>query len=339
MKKNDFPHYEFFRRFHKLKTVPVYIIYGKEAYLKDKVLLKLIDKFTTKDTSDFDLITVFGDESNGVDVVESLESLPFLAKNRVILLRNFGQMNLSGRELIAEYLNNPLKTSVLIIVTDKIDKRSSANKKIADKAISINCRNPYNSMDIVKWMRSELQNRNISMETEAVNYFANCIEPNYMIAHNELEKLIIYVKNSGKIRLQDVKKTVGQNRVNKIFDLQNALGIRNLKKSFSILENIISNEKSGVFITTMLTRFFVLLWKINSLRSNNLSDSEIDSRYLKEIFYKFRKDYLKFADNYSVKETKQILSYLLKADIDLKSLNLNESIILEPLIFKICKVS
>jgi DNA polymerase III delta subunit len=136
-----------------------------------------------------------------------------------------------------------------------------------------------------------------------------------------------------------VEEVVGRSKTNKIFDLQNAIGARNLKKSLSVLDNMINNDdpnKIIIYVITMLGRYFLIIWKILVLRAKSISNSEIANWHLKEIFFKFRNDYLQASQNYSHSEIKKVMSLLLQADIDAKSLNIKEEIILQKLIFEIC---
>ncbi|MCD4795963.1 MAG: DNA polymerase III subunit delta, partial [Candidatus Cloacimonetes bacterium] len=291
-------------------------------------------------SEDFDLITLYGDNCSGINALEQLEMMPFMAKYRQVILKNFDKMKSDDKNLIAEYLENPVPTSILVLTAEKLDGRITANKKISRKALNITCQQPYNQEDIIRWLRNELRQKDINMNNEAINLFANSIETDYMIASNELEKLIILTKNARDITLDDVIESVGKSRANTIFELQNNLGRKDLKKSLSVLENMFANEdppKIAVFIVTMITRFFFQIWKIIALRKKNISDSEITGRHLNDIYYKYRNNYLSYANNYTDKKLKHNFSLLLQADIELKSLNIKEEIILETLIFNICR--
>ena len=337
-KQKVYQHYEFLREFGKQKPDPAYLIYGPEDYLKDKVLKTITEKFKTPGSEEFDVITLYGDESLSVNVLEQLEMMPFIAKHRLVILKNFDKMIASEKNLIAEYIENPVQTSILILTAEKNDERIIANRIVSEKAVNINCRSPYNADDITRWLKAELRDRNITMDNESISLFSNSIDTDYLIAANELEKLIIYTKNSGNITLNDVIESVGKSKTNKIFDLQNAIGNKDLTRSLQILENMILNNESAIFIIAMLTRFYSLIWKVLALRKKNISDSEITTRHLNEIFYRYRDDYIKYANNYTVDEIRKVFSILLQADVDLKSLNTKEEIILETLVYNICKI-
>jgi DNA polymerase-3 subunit delta len=336
-RRKSFPHYEFLKELSNLKPAPLFLILGQEFYLKDKVHKALIEKFTTPGSEDFDLVTFYGDNCETENVIEQLEMMPFMSKHRIIILKNFDELKVSGKNLIAEYVSNPVNSSILILTAEKPDERSKSAKVINEQAISIICRPPYNAEDIARWLRNELREQNYEMNNDSINLFANSIETDYLIAANELEKLIIYTKNTGKITIEDVKESVGKSKTDSVFDLQNALGNRNLKQALQVLENMLANNESAVFIITMLTRFFSQLWKIKALQKKNISDSEITNRYLPEVYSKFRSGYLKYAKNYQIRSIRKAFSLLLQADIDSKSLNTKEEIIMETLIYNLCK--
>ena len=339
MKKNiALPHYEFLKKFSEQKPQPIYYVFGTENYLKDQVVKVIISRFKSSDSDDFDSVILHGNDANcGFSAVEQLEMMPFIAKYRIVILKNFDTMNISDKNLIAQYTQNPVNTSILVLTADKIDERTKVNKLISENAQKIICRSPYSSADILRWLNIEIKEKNITMDNKSKELFTRSIELDYQYAASELEKLIIFTKGKKNITIEDVKETVGKSRTNKVYDLQNEIGNKNLKKALIILENMIVNNESAVFIIIMLSNFFRVLWKIKALQKNNISNPEIENRYLPEIFFSFRKNHISYANKYTDSSIKEVFSLLLQADIDAKSLNLKDEIILETLVYKICK--
>ena len=332
-----YQHHEFFRNTKLLKSSSCFFLFGSEDYLKDKILNVLLKKFSSDDSSDFDTVKFYADDTTAAIVVEQLEMMPFLGEYKIVVLKNFDNFRKSDKDTIAEYLKNPVESSILILDSAKADKRTNIFKIINKLAISVECKSPYGFQDILLWLKNELSSKDVRMDNETANLFASYIQPNYLIASNELEKLIIASNNSKIITAEDVAECVGRSRSNSIFDLQNALGEKDLRKSLIILENLLSNNESAIFIITMLTTFFRNIWKILILRKNKIRESEISSAYLKDIFYSFREDYLKYSRNYNIRSVRVAFSHLLKTDIALKSIDIKEIILLETLIFNICK--
>lgn len=337
MDKRQFFHYEFLPRLKSLKSSPVYYIFGEENYLKDKILKSLLEKFVVSGTEDFDFITLYGDDCAAVNALEQLEMMPFMAKHRVVVLKNFDIMKTVEKNKISEYSKNPASSSILILVAEKNDNRISANKILLKNSISINCRKPYNASDMLKWFTSELSRRNIRMERSAAEIFINSIELDYLNALNELEKLIIFTKNNKEITLKDVRICLGSSKAQTVFELQKAIGSRDVKKSLKMLENMLLNNESPIYIVSMLNRFFLIIMKIIALRHKNIGDNEIVSQYLPEIYRSYRQEQLSFADNFNKTKIRETFSLLLDADIELKSLEPSlQRIILEKMIYKIC---
>jgi len=332
----EYQHLEFFNKARTLKAAPCFFLFGPEFFLKDKILNLLLQKFNKQDSDDFDTVKFYGEETTAINIIEQLEMSPFLNDFKIVIVKNFDTLSKNDKEMIAQYLNHPVETSILIIDSDKNDKRINAYKVIARNSISIQAKSPYGIQDILSWLKNELSGKNIQMDNETANLFASYIEPDYLIAANELEKLIIAAKNKNIITREDVTECVGKSRTNNIFDLQNALGRKDLKNSLIISQNLLENNESPIFILTMLTAFYRTIWKVLILKENKMRESEISSIYLKEIFFTFRNDYLKFAQNYDLFKIKSIFSALLQTDIALKSIDVKENILLENLIFNIC---
>jgi len=338
LKPQSIQHFEFLSNFHDQKPQTVYYVFGPENYLKDIVLSEISKRFKSPGSEEFDSIILHATDTNAaMNTLEQLEMIPFMAKFRLVVLKNFDSMKASDKMLIAEYIQNPVPTSILVLTAEKIDERTKANKMISGKAMKIICRSPYDSAGMLKWLNAETREKEIFMDNDSKELFTRSIELNYQFAANELEKLIIYTKGKESITIDDVIETVGKSRTSKVFDLQNEIGKRNLENSLTILENMITNKESAVYIILMLSRFFLIIWRIKDLQLNNLSNSEIENRYIPDVFFKSKKNYISYASDYKSSTLRKIFSLLLQADIDAKSLNIKDEIILEILIYKICK--
>jgi DNA polymerase-3 subunit delta len=336
-KLKNLKHYEFFKIHNKIDYSPIFFIYGEEYYLREKVLSTLLEHFSSSMEDDFDKVTLYGENNTASEAIENLEMTPFLSQYKIVVIRNFNKLKTEDKNQLAEYAKNPFSSSILLAVTEKIDKRKKAEKTIFQNSTTIECKKPYSPKDINLWLKNELLAKNKSMNFDAMHLFSQSIDLDFMLASNELEKLIIYTKDANIITKDDVLTCVASSKINKIFDLQNSLGNRDLKKSLNISENMLKNNESSIFFIVMLTRYFTILWKIQSLRKQGLSDSEISNSHLNEVFYSFRSDYLSQARNFTLHKLREIFALLLQADIDLKSISVKENIIVEMLIYKICK--
>ncbi len=335
-KKNVYQHYEFLRAKNTIAIPFVTIILGTETYYKDIVLKTILSKLAAKTDDHFDYSIEHGDTSFPHDIVENLEMPPFLAKYKVVVLKKFDEMIASAKNIIADYCRNPLSTSRLIIIAASLDARQSAVKKIRENALIIECKQPYNQKAIINWLSHEPRLKNIVFSQDAMDLFAATVDLNYMVASNELDKLLLYIGSKKSIDSNDVSECVGHSRINSIFELQDYVAQKDLKNSMLILENLMENEESGIFVLAILTNFFTLIWKIVNLRKEGLSPSEISHKYIPEVYPSYRQKYVAHARGFDTQTIKLAFMLLAETDFQLKSLNINQAIIMENMVYKLC---
>lgn len=338
-KKNTYQHYEFLRAKKTINIPFVTIISGTENYYKDIVLKTILAKLEAKTDDNFDYSVEYGDTSSPHDVVEQMEMAPFMAKYKVVVLKKFDDMNANAKNIIADYSKNPLFTSRLIIIADNLDARQSAVKTIREQALIIECKQPYNQTAIINWLRHEPRLNRISFLPDAMELFASTVDLNYMVANNELDKLLLYIGNKKTIDSNDVLQCVGHSRINSIFELQDYVAQKDLKKAMLILENLMENEESGIFVLAILTNFFSIIWKIVNLRREGISPNEIAHKYIPEVYHSYRQKYVAHASGFDTQTIKLAFMLLSETDFQLKSLNINQAIIMENMVYKLCALS
>ena len=144
-----YQHFEFFKLSQNLKPAPCFFLYGTEYFLKDKILNILLKKFSDKDSEQFDTVKFYAEETNAANIIEQLEMNSFLSDFKLVIVKNYDKLTSKDKAAIAQYLKNPVETSILILDSDKLDKRVSSYKIILQNSISIQCRSPYGVQDIL----------------------------------------------------------------------------------------------------------------------------------------------------------------------------------------------
>jgi DNA polymerase III subunit delta len=330
---------QFINSFKSYAKIRLFYIFGNDDYQKNKIIDLLKQNFTQPDTRDFDAITLYGDSCQGSEIIEHLESPPFMAPFKFLLIKNFDNLKKHEKNLVEKYCQNPLNTSILVMVADKADNRTALLKILNAHGAVVECKKPYNSANLLRWLENELRARKLKMDKASKDFLVNNIELSFQAIEQELEKLHLYTHGSDTYKLSDVETTLGAFRENNIYDLQRALGSKNIKRSLTVLQNMIAAEDMsiGVMLVAMLTRYFLILWKVHIYKHNSYSNQEIAKDHLPEVFYSFRDEYIAAANKYSASQIKQIFAYLLQADTDLKSININDTTLFL-LIYKICRL-
>lgn len=333
--KKSFYAQEFLLSSTRIPKKNIYLIVGDEQYFIDRVIKKLKLKFKV-DEDDFDFVLLYGGETKASDLIFELRQIPLTSHYHFVILKEFKKYSTKDKEAIANYSQKPFKKSVLVLVTDDFDKRLKSSKLLLEHSVEIICKKPYAGSDILKWLRSkEIQNK-IAFEPDARLYFSENVALDYLTAQNELEKIILYKgTNKGKITLEDVKESLGLSKKESIFSLLESIGQKNIKQSIKTLHNLLDNGESPIMIISMLTNYFKTLWIIRVSLDKQYKIAQIKKNYMSGIYYKFQDRYISASKRYNIKAIKNIFKCLLETDKKLKSIDVEEKLLMDLLIINI----
>ena len=153
---------------------------------------------------------------------------------------------------------------------------------------------------------------------------------------NELNKLIINLPEGSNITPEIVEQNIGISKDYNNFELNKAIGSKNVLKANQIINHFSKNEKEHPLVVTLgvLYGFFSNVLKLHYTKDK--SKNNIASVLRVHPF--FVQDYETAARNYSIRKAVKIIEYL--RDYDLKSKGVNAASttngeLLKELLFKI----
>lgn len=284
IKSRDFPH--------------VFLLFGEENFLLEEAYDKLIKTLCPDENSKYDLEVFAAQESDIEKVVSAASSYPFVSERKVIVVKDFHKYFERGSKTsedssFGRYLKSPQPSTVLVLKGHvpkfknlSNDLKNPKKKASAEKSIA-KAKFPYNLifqkhewMEFPKiwedrfpaWAQDRLKKAGITADEEACQVLVSSINPTLWDLKNEIDKLVIYLDDRRQLTKEDVFFIVGSNRSYNVFELQKAVGQRDISKSIHILENILKEDKSkDVLVLATLSRFFIILFKLleETKESNN----------------------------------------------------------------------
>ena len=132
----------------------------------------------------------------------------------------------------------------------------------------------------------------------------------------ELEKFKLILADGEKITPALVEKHIGLSKDFNTFELQNAIGTRNISRSFLIVKYMSRNSKNHPLPVTLgtLHSFFQKLLKYHGLLKKT------EAARVLGINPFFVKDYQEAAQYFSIRQTSQALHMIFKADLKSKGI-------------------
>ncbi|MBS3741853.1 MAG: DNA polymerase III subunit delta [Candidatus Cloacimonetes bacterium] len=332
--KKKLKYYDLKRELKKGKTHPVYFFTREESLLKDKAFKRLKEILIPKKLEDFNFFVFYGTETDANTVLEQLDNPPVQIDKKLVIVKNFESMHYQHKKKILKYAKNPHDDNVLVLETGKVDMRKSIYKTLAKIARVYYFYHAYNEARAAKFVREEVRESDKRIAPSAVSLLVEYVGLDLLGLNNELQKLFLYTHTKNEIKLDDVEKCVGSVKGHTIFELQETLADKNLQRSLKILQNLVDNGLQEVWIVIMLTRFFKILWKTTFLIKKYGKTREAVASNLP---YYNRKKYLRMAASYELEEIQRIFEILLDTDKKLKSLSINKIIIMDLMVYKICR--
>ncbi len=139
-----------------------------EPLLAERCVERIVDGAVDPATRDFAFAAFYADETSTGEIVLDAQTLPFLASRRVILVRQAERYNTdSGAGVLLDYLAAPNDATVLMMISNKIDKRTKFFKTCEKAGQVIECPALARG-EVEQWLRTEAKMRKRSIDGDAV---------------------------------------------------------------------------------------------------------------------------------------------------------------------------
>lgn len=331
---------QFFTKVNRAKEPEmIYYLHGEESYLLDHAVQAVIDLAAPDGLNDFNYDAFHAKDASGDALRAAVETLPFMCKRRIVLLRDLQVMDLKRLDALEDYFTNPSPTTCLIIhamtAEKKVDGRLGIIKKLKKAADVCEFKSFY-SKDVEDFIKKRARVRNMRLDHDAIAYFGEAVGSKLADLDAALEKLDLFVGNSDQTRdvhLSQVKEIIADTKVNSVFDLTDALGERHMQDALHILDKMMLSGEPAIMINQMIARHFRIIAKLQDPSIRNAGRNERASAVGVSPY--FLKDYDRHARKFSAEKTEHILEHLVDVDMQLKSSKLADHLILEKLVFDI----
>jgi len=313
------------------KPYPIYVIVGEEDYLREEAINILIKRFIDKNTIDFNLDILRGEDIDGQLLYNRLISFPLMSEKRCVLLKGAGELNADGKKGLKMYVENTVESTVLIIESDKVNTREKVFSELKNKSFWFEFKRLYRRQ-LSYWIVNYIVEKGKKISKEGVETLIEMTNSSLRDITNEIEKEILYMGERRIINKEDILEITGGSKLYNIFELMNAVGSKNLTRSLKIVDKMLERGEKPSGIIVMLSRHITLLLKVKEYK-NRFNEDEISKKL--NIRKYFMKDYLIQSENFSDSEFERCFNYLLHSDILAKRGVKNVKLLMNILIYLI----
>ncbi|MCU0370960.1 MAG: DNA polymerase III subunit delta [Bacteroidales bacterium] len=314
---------------------PVYLLHGEEPYFIDAITDLIEKSVLTESEKEFNQTVVYGRDTDTGSIIDMARRFPMMANYQVVIIRE--AQDIDKIENLQPYMERPQTSTILVIAHKhkKIDQRKSFAKSVDKAGILFESARIYENK-VPAWINEQIISRGFAIRPDACQLLAECLGNDLGRISNELEKLFINLQTGSTIDTGLIERNIGIDKDYNIFELQNALGSRDVTKANRIVNYFASNTKQNpaIVVLTVLFGYFMKLMIYHQLedRSKNNAASALSVNPF------FVKDYAQAAEKYSFRQLRAIIALLREYDLRLKGVNngsTGESELLRELVYRI----
>ena len=297
---------------------PVYFLMGEETFYIDKISNYISKKVLSKEEKEFNQTTLYGKDIDVATIVSEAKQFPFGSTYRVVIVKE--AQDIRSIDKLDSYLDNPSPSTILVICYKykKVDKRKSFWKNLSKKAILFEGKKLYDNQ-VPSWIKDFVKENGFSIDDKSCRILSEYLGNDLSKISNEISKLILNLNKGASINPTIIEKNIGISKDYNIFELQNALGVKDILKSNRIIKHFSENPKNHPFVLTISSLFSyfqkVMIYQNLKDKSKNNAASSLGVNPF------FISDYQTAARNYSMSKLFKIFTYLKESDLKSKGLN------------------
>lgn len=307
------------------KLLPIYYLFGEDAFSIEASLTLVNKSIQPFITSEFDKEVFYGEDKTLVEILDYAAAFPFGSAKKLIIVKEFEKIR--DKRGLVSYAESPPDFTVLVFIHNgKISNIDSEPfKTLAEKNYLFEAKE-LKGENLIDWVVSYVQRSGKIIARENAQLLVDISGENRETLESQLEKISVFLADKKEITIESIKALSTSLKEYNIFDLQNAISIKDKNETFKIAFKMLEKGNEPTFIIYMLTRYFTGLSKINELKEKKIP--ELAAARIVGTHPYYYKDYLRARMIYSDKDLYRIVQSLLKADISVKTTSAdNKSII------------
>lgn len=321
----------------KKEYAPVYLLHGEEPFFIDRLCKMFEESILEPEERDFNQVVLYGKDTSVDMVLANAKQFPFGSPYRVVILKEAKE--LKNIELLDAYVQSPSPQTILVVCYKYGKLKAAQTKAYASHGV-VFVSEGIKDWNLAAWIQdlaSQTFNYKLNPQTAAV--LSEHIGNDLSRIFTEFQKLQVVLPPGSEITPDVVEKYIGISKEYNIFELQDALGSRNLSKVYNIMLNFTMHLKDNPNIRT-ISMLFSYYHKM--IRYHLLPDKSNDA--MRTVFGNLPPGIIArnvgIANNHTLPQLTRIISILREYDVKSKGVDANndEGELLKEMIYKITHV-
>ena len=223
------------------------VIAGKESFLLSNECAKLVDKLLEPEQRAVGLFNADPGEVSMGAILEELQTMPFLAEKRVVVVKDADDFVSKNRELLESYFDNPCSTSTLILTVSSWPSNTRLAKKLSKVGKLIRMTQPKSRELPGRLIQYAFDAHDKKLTQDAAELLVGLTGEMLGLLYGEIDKLALFIGDGKVIEPRHVESLTGHNRLFNAFAVIDAMTAGDAAGAVGRLRKMFAEDKSTEF--------------------------------------------------------------------------------------------
>ncbi len=214
---------------------PAYVLYASDEFLLYTALSEIRDTFHGTDSFNFEVHDIESPDGpvRMEEIVDTLNTLPFMSSRRVVVIRNSQKLTKKGLSALEAYAESPAPSSLLVLLhLGTKEKLGSLTEKKHVRVIGLD----VPAREIPSWLKRQAKHKGVTVTDGAIDYLIGTVGTDLGLLSSELDKCALWDVQT--VDVDALKEITFVGIEFSAFDLIEALKRRDAASVFRIYEHL-----------------------------------------------------------------------------------------------------
>jgi DNA polymerase-3 subunit delta len=235
------------------RVPPAIVIAGSERFFIDRAVGALRKAVVGEGPRGFNEDIFEGKGVNATRVIDAARTLPMLASQRFVLVRDAEALAPAELDKLADYLDAASPSSCVVLIAEKLDGRTRLAKRAQKLGLLIDAA-PIKQHELRSFVQGEANRRKLRIAPDALAALVDSIGTDLPAIDDALERLTLYAGPGTAIDLAAVEACVTKLRVESIWALVDAVSMRDRRTALGAAASLLADREPPLRILAMIAR-------------------------------------------------------------------------------------
>lgn len=255
------------------KLDPIYVITSDHPILVDRALAAVRDAAVPPAMRAWNYDVVEG-KASAQRILNACQTLPMMGARRMVFVRDLALMAADELAGLVPYLDAPSPSTVLFMVTSKLDKRLKLYAAAGKKGFVHELTAPRRAD---AWIRAEADARGVRLDAAAVHRLADAVGADLSRLALTIDQLALYA-GGRPVTADDVDDLVADTRERSVFELTDAIGAGDAPAALAAVASLTEQRQSAIGVLAMLSRHVRQLALVHVARGEGVGPRDLAGR-------------------------------------------------------------